>query len=213
MTTFQYGADGKLKGLHQLSPERADAIRKLFSGSCAAGVDAQALELAIERYVEGDYSFDWPVLQRAVQNVGFNVMEGKNVSEQFQVNGYFVGSDVARSTFDRVYRSEMDRSPSHVIFFSPLTQWQKLVYLIFCRRFGITELDGREKFKLWATGLDCRMPTLVCETENLLQDTFVSKIEPAGVNGWMVEGFSHVNYKIGFIGRAVVLPVPQRAAA
>jgi hypothetical protein len=213
MTTYQDDGSGEVRRLHRLTNEQRMSTRRALAGRSGIGVDQAALVAAIERYEEGDYSFGQAILEQSVQNLDFNVMPEKDVREQFKVRGYFVGEDVARAVFDRTYASSMERSPSHVIFLSALVQWQKLVYLMMCNRFGVDYVAGNpESYKVWPTGVDCRMPVLVCETDNLIQDVFLSKIEPAGVNGWIVEGFSLVNHKIGLLGRAVVYRTPQCVA-
>jgi hypothetical protein len=214
MTIYSDDGSGNVKKLHKLTGEQRVSVRRALGGRCGAGADEEALEQAIERYEEGDYNFDTAILEQSVQNLDFNVMPDKDVCEKFNVKGYFVGSDVARAVFDREYVSAMERSPSHVIFMSALVQFQKLVYVLLCRRSGVEyKPDGHELYKVWPTSIDIRMPVLVCETENLIQDVFLSRREPAGVNGWVIEGFSLVNYKIGFIGRAVVYRTPQQRAA
>lgn len=215
MTTYHDDGSGKVRSIHRLTDEQRAYVRRVVGGNTGIGLDETALAAALKSYEEGDYAFDKAIFEQSVQNLDFNVMPGKDVCETLKVKGYFVGSSVVRSVFDREYASAMERSPSHVIFLSPLVQFQKLVYLLMCRRFGCEyAADGPELYKVWPTAVDIRLPVLVCETENLIQDVVLSKIETAGVNGWIVEGFSVVNHKIGMLGRAVVYRTPpQRAEA
>lgn len=213
MTTYHDDGSGNVRGLHRLTDEQRVYVRRAIGGQTGIGIDESALAAALKRYEEGEYALDKAIFEQSVQNLDFNVMPGKDVCEKFRVKGYFVGTDVARSVFDREYASAMARSPSHVIFLSPLVQFQKLVYLMMCRRRGVEYVpDGPELFKVWPTAVDIRLPVLVCESENLTQDVVLSKIETAGVNGWVVEGFSVVNHKIGLLGRAIVYRTPEYIA-
>ena len=176
-------------------------------------LDERALTAAIDRYKRGDYSFERVVIDGSVQSLAFNVMPGKPVREELTPRCYFVGKDIARAVFDRSYATEMEKSPSHVIFMSALVQWQKLLYLWTCHMTGeVYRPEQAEAFKVWPTQIQCRMPSLVREESNLTQDAFLSRIEETDAGTWTVEGFAIVSRRIGFAGRALIKDIRGRAA-
>ncbi|HXI87926.1 MAG TPA: hypothetical protein VNH64_10740 [Parvularculaceae bacterium] len=204
MTTFVRDSAGGAVRLHALCSRESGQVKAALAGPCG-NVDPAALGSAIERYVEGDYSFERPFFDCAPQNLAFNVMPDKAVEERIAPRVYFVGRDIARTVFDRQYETRMDKSPSHVIFLSALVQWQKLIYLIMCHRCGVDyDAAAPEAFKIWPTEVHCRMPALVREESNLTQDCFVSRLDSGGEGVWRIEGFAIVNKRMGLVGRALV---------
>lgn len=111
-------------------------------------------------------------------HIEFNVMPGRPVAEDLHVREYRRGHRYAEAHFDREYRSSMQASPSHLIFLSALVHTQKLLYLALCDEFGF-EYDptGPEKFKMWPTKVECRIPELIGQEKNLVQQLWVREIK------------------------------------
>ena len=105
----------------------------------------------------------------------FNVMPGRAVEETLHVRRYGVGHRYAEAHFDRTYKSSMAKSPSHLIFLSTLVHTQKLLYLALCEELGFDyDPNGAEKFKMWPTKLQIRIPELIAEEKDLVQKLWVT---------------------------------------
>ena len=78
----------------------------------------------------------------------FNILPDKFVEEILVINRYVVEENKIKVYFDRLYKTDMKKSPNHYIFLSSLINLQKMVYLLMCERFNIkySEHDD-EKFK------------------------------------------------------------------
>jgi len=205
MATIMDDGTGGAQRIHALSKRRIEWVRSALHTGSGEKFDRDAMLDAISRYEIGDYSFERLIVDHSKQALNFNVMPGRNVSETLAPRCYFAGQDIARAVFDRSYETDMEESPSHLIFMSALVQWQKLIYLMVCHRLGVPyEADGPEAFKIWPTEVRCRMPTMVRDETNLIQDTFASRFDEIGDGVWSVEGFSVAHSRIGLIGKAMV---------
>lgn len=115
--------------------------------------------------------------ERHTARIEFNVMPDRPVTETLHVKRYEVGPDHARCVFDRSYASSMLASPSHFIFLTGLVHLQKMFYMILCRRWGLPyESAGPELLKIWPTAVDVKIPELVVEEQDLLQEVWVREL-------------------------------------
>jgi len=112
--------------------------------------------------------------ERHVSHLTFNVMPDKPVREDLTVHEYRVGYRYGEAHFDREYHSEMKASPSHLIFLSALSHTQKLLYVVLCHEFGFDyDPRGPERFKMWPTKLNIRIPELISQEAGLVQRLWV----------------------------------------
>jgi hypothetical protein len=187
-------------------------VTALIGGPRKFEFDTTALDFALASYEAGAYGFCRTYKDHSAQKISFNVMPDRQVSESLTPQEYSVGRRIARVVFNREYETQMEKSPSHLVFISALVQWQKLVYLAMCEEHGIDyDPAGRERFKIWPTDIRCFLPVLVREEEGLVQDTVIYKCENASEDKWTVEAFSTVNARLGFLARASVyrLDIPH----
>jgi hypothetical protein len=137
--------------------------------------------------------------------LSFNVLPNRSVEEVFYNTSYRATENQVVATFDRTYRSEMEASPSHVIFLSALIQFQKLCYLHVCHRFGWPYDAGEpERAKVWPTDVTCSMPAMVTSEENIHQTFTVSRaryISPKRLHLW---ANSDVDGIIRLTGQAMI---------
>ena len=83
------------------------------------------------------------------QHLRFNVMPHKFVEETLIIDKYVVDNDKIEVYFDRLYKTDMRKSPDHYIFLSSLINLQKMIYLLMCERFNIEYKEhDDEKFKI-----------------------------------------------------------------
>lgn len=198
--------------ISQIDPQHNDLLSSndgrvtaLIDASRVCEFDSAALDTALEEYEAGDFQFRRCFEDSSSQNLSFNVMPSRPVSESLTPNQYSVGKRIARVIFNRNYETQMEKSPSHLVFLSALVQWQKLIYLVLCEEHGISyNPNGKEVFKIWPTDVRCCLPVMVTDEESLHQDTVVFKQESIGKNKWQIEAFSTVNSKLGFLARANV---------
>ena len=116
--------------------------------------------------------------EQHTSHLAFNVMRDRLVVEDLHVREYRRGDRYAEAHFDRVYSSAMQASPSHLIFLSALVHSQKLLYLVLCKEFGFKyDPAGPEKFKMWPTKVECRIPELIADEVNLVQRLWVHEVK------------------------------------
>ncbi len=208
MTTFVDDGSGALTGLHALVEDQVDLVRSALFSARGGELDEEALAAAVSRYERGDYSFNEPIHDQSEQSLSFNAMPGKNIEEVLRPRVYFAGRDVARVVFDRGCETALERGPRHLLFLSALIQWQKLIYIMMSHRLGLGyDLNGPEVLRIWPTEVQCRMPTMIPEDSNLLQDAVMSKLQFTGSGTWTAEGFSVVNRRLGLVGRALITKI------
>ena len=108
---------------------------------------------------------------------GFNVMPGRPVEEVLKVREYRVGQGYVEAHFDREYHSSMLASPSHLIFLTALVHTQKMLYLALCRHWGLDyDPQGPEQFKMWPTKIDVKIPQLIAEERDLVQQLWLRRV-------------------------------------
>src|SRR5579884_1602489 len=72
------------------------------------------------------------VVDRATQEIQFNVMPARPVSETLRPKEYRIWNRYIEAEFDREYYSSMLNSPDHLIFLTALIQVQRIVYIYLC---------------------------------------------------------------------------------
>ena len=152
-------------------------------------------------------TFDVVIQEKSSNELSFNVMPGKRVKETLHINEYRIAPNYIEGIFSRKYENDMLSSPSHLIFLSVLIHWQKLVYLYFCHHQGVnvSSFDD-EKFKVWPTHLDIRLPDLVTDEENLTQSFWIDRIKKLPNGHWFIKGETRVQ-SISMKGDTIVMPV------
>lgn len=119
--------------------------------------------------------------EKSEQNLSFNVMPNKFVTETLFVRQYEVADNFIRAVFDRKYSSEMRDSPDHYIFLSALTQNQKMGYVYLCWRFGLPyDPNAEEIMKIWPTQTNCKMSGLLDQADNVYQDLHIQGMKFKG---------------------------------
>ena len=137
----------------------------------------------------------------------FNVMPDRPVEETLKVNRYLVGERYAEAHFDREYKSSMAASPSHLIFLSTLVHTQKLLYLALCQEFGFEyDPNGEEKFKMWPTKIDVKIPELIAEEEGLVQKLWIKEVKKFNDTTYRVA----LQTRVGSMSMDIVVPVFMR---
>ncbi len=206
--------------ISQIDPQHNDLLSSndgrvtaLIDASRVCEFDSAALDIALAEYEAGDFQFRRQFEDNSSQNLSFNVMPSRHVNESLTPNQYSVGRRIARVVFNRDYETEMEKSPSHMVFLSALVQWQKLIYLVMCEEHEIVyNPNGKEIFKIWPTDVRCCLPVLVTDEESLHQDTVIFKHESVAKNKWHIEAFSTVNSRLGFLARASVYKIASDSA-
>lgn len=151
--------------------------------------------------------FEATIRDEAINNTSFNVMPGKKVKESLFIHEYRVANNYIEAVFDREYSTDMINSPSHLIFISVLIHWQKLVYVFFCHNQGVEySVTDREKFKIWPTNIQIRLPKLVTGDQNLLHQCWFDSIKKLPNGSWHLKGETRVN-SIVMTGDTIVMPV------
>lgn len=186
-------------------------VTALIDASRVCEFDAAALDKALAAYEAGEFQFRRTFDDNSSQSLSFNVLPNRHVNECLTPNQYSVGRRIARVLFSREYETQMEKSPSHMVFLSALVQWQKLVYLVMCEEHGLEyDPSGPEIFKIWPTDVRCCLPVLVRDEESLFQDAVMSRQEKLADDRWTIEGFSTVNSRLGFLARASVYRIDGR---
>ncbi len=197
--------------LSDLLSSNCGRVTALIDASRVCEFDSVALDKALEKYEAGDFQFRRTFQDNSLQALSFNVMPNRHVNECLTPNQYSVGNRIARVVFNRDYETQMEKSPSHMVFLSALVQWQKLIYLVMCEEHDVDyNPAGKEQFKIWPTDVRCCLPALVTDEENLHQDTVVFKHDCLDDDKWAVEAFSTVNSRLGFLARALVYRITSK---
>lgn len=108
----------------------------------------------------------------------FNVMPDRPVTETLKVREYRCGPRYVEAHFDREYQSSMKASPSHLIFLTALAHTQKMLYLALCKELDLPyEPKEAELFKMWPTKIDVRIPTLLAQEKDLVQQLWLRSVK------------------------------------
>jgi hypothetical protein len=138
----------------------------------------------------------------------FSIMPGRTVSEVLHPVHYRLWPRFIECRFDRTYRSEMKKSPSHLIFMTALLHLQRMTYLSLCQEFGLpVTLVGAERIKLWPTRITTSMPKLARAEQNLFQRVAVEGLEELAPGKYSVEVRSRAGGAVDIEGEAVVFRV------
>lgn len=113
----------------------------------------------------------------------FNVMPGRYVEERLNVFEYQLSENSVLAKFDRVYMSEMKRSPDHLVMLTFQAQSQKLLYVFLCHHFGVPyDSVGVERFKIWPVKITVNLPELVTQRDNLEQNLVIESFSQSPEN-------------------------------
>lgn len=153
-------------------------------------------------------TFEKVITEDSINNLSFNVMPEKVVREKLFIKEYRCTKDYIEVEFSREYNTDMLNSPSHLVFLSPLIQCQKLVYVYFCYYKNIEYSPDDERFKIWPTNFNIRLPELVTEEGNLVQRLWVNGIKKLPNGTWFVKCETQVG-AIKMTGDAIVIPVKK----
>jgi hypothetical protein len=137
--------------------------------------------------------------------MAFNVMPDKPVEETLFIREYRIWDRYIEATFDRQYVSSMEKSPSHLIFATALAHTQKLLYVYACHEFGVPyDPYGPERFKLWPTKVEVKMPQMVREEADLVHCLYLTDIKHVGDRVFKFFVKSRINNLIAIDGEVPV---------
>ena len=139
------------------------------------------------------------------QILRFNVLPDKFVEETLIIDKYVVDDTKIQVYFDRLYKTDMKKSPNHYIFLSSLINLQKMIYLLMCERFNVkyTEHDD-EKFKIWPLQTDIEMKGMVRDSLNVMQDFIIDDFKKISDKKYYLHGKSSTKSIINITGSALV---------
>ena len=139
------------------------------------------------------------------QSLRFNVLSNKFVEETLIFNKYVVENSAIEVYFDRLYKTDMKKSPDHYIFLSALINLQKMIYLIMCKRFNVTYVpEESEKFKIWPLKTNIDMKGMVRDNINIMQDFHIDTFDKISDRKYYLEGKSSTHSTINIIGSAYI---------
>ncbi len=153
-------------------------------------------------------TFEKVIKDDSINDLSFNIMPEKNVREKLFIKEYRCAKNYIEVEFSREYYTDMINSPSHLIFLSPLIQCQKLLYVYFCYYKKIEYSPDDERFKIWPTSFNIRLPELVNEEKNLVQRFWVNRINQLPNGNWFVKCETQIG-AIKMTGDALVIPVEK----
>lgn len=126
--------------------------------------------------------------------MAFNIMPDRPVRETLFIREYRIWNQYIEATFDRSYSSSMERSPSHLIFATALAHTQKMLYVYACHHFDAPyDPRGPERFKIWPTKVDVRMPKMVRQESDIVHCLHVASIKQLGENTFKFRVKSKIN--------------------
>jgi hypothetical protein len=139
------------------------------------------------------------------QYLRFNILPDKFVEETLIIDRYVLDNNKIEVYFDRLYKTDMKKSPNHYIFLSSLINLQKMIYLLMCERFNIkySEHDD-EKFKIWPLQTSIEMKGMVRDSINIMQDFHIDNFKKISNKKYYVYGQSSTNSIINITGSALV---------
>jgi hypothetical protein len=145
------------------------------------------------------------VSDTAVQEIQFNVMPDRPVTEMLRPTEYRVWHRQVEAEFSREYFSSMINSPDHLIFLTALIQVQRISYIYMCFEFGLPyEPHSPEKLKIWPTCVKVAMPQMVTEKRGLVHRLKMKTVRRRGENRFFAESESDVNGIITIEASALV---------
>jgi hypothetical protein len=132
-------------------------------------------------------------------------MPDRFVEETLIVDRYILDGTKIEVYFDRLYKTDMKKSPDHYIFLSSLINLQKLIYLLMCNRFNIKyhEQDD-EKFKIWPLQTSIEMKGMVRDSLNIMQDFVIDDFKKISDSKYYIHGKSSTKSIINITGSALV---------
>ena len=153
---------------------------------------------------------DFPKKKRIIkdnsrQYLRFNVMSDKFVEETLVIDKYILDDNKIEVYFDRLYRTDMKKSPNHYIFLSSLINLQKMLYLLMCEKFNIKyTVEDDEKFKIWPLQTNIEMQGMVRDSLNVMQDFIIDDFKKITDKKYYIHGKSSTKSIIKITGSALV---------
>ena len=145
------------------------------------------------------------VIDNSQQTLHFNVMPNKFVEETLIIDKYIISDNKIEAYFDRLYKTDMKKSPNHFIFLSSLINIQKMIYLYMCKKFDIAyNPTSDEKFKIWPIRTDIQMNGMVRDSLNVMQDFKIEELKKINSSKYYINGSSSTKSIIKITGSAYV---------
>jgi hypothetical protein len=127
------------------------------------------------------------------------------VTETLHFKEYRAWPGYVEADFDRSYHSDMEKSPSHLIFLTAEAHAQKLAYIALAESFGRPyEAPQTEYFKMWWTCCYCNVPKMIRNEEDLRQVLWVIELVRTGPKAYSLETYSRMAGNMELWGRASV---------
>jgi hypothetical protein len=137
--------------------------------------------------------------------LSFNIMPGRNVTETLHFKEYRVWSRYVEAEFDRSYQSDMEKSPSHLVFLTAEAHAQKLAYIAVAEMFERPyDPSDKEYFKIWWTCCFCNVPKMIRDEENLVQSLWIIELVRTGQKSYSLEAYSRVSGNMDLWAKAGV---------
>lgn len=132
--------------------------------------------------------------ERVDNEMTFNVMPDRPVTEILHIHSYRVGDRYAEAHFDRSYHSSMLKSPSHLIFLSAVAHLQKIIYVFACHHLDLGyDPSGPEKLKIWPKAVNVEMPKMIRNETDLVHRVYFDEFEHLGEKRYYIKTRSNVN--------------------
>ena len=126
--------------------------------------------------------------------MSFNVMPNRDVTETLLCKEYRAWPGYVEATFDRLYQSEMEKSPSHLIVVTAQAHAQKLAYIAIAESFGRPYVPtDPEYLKMWWTCSYSTMPKMIREEEDIKQLLWIIELVKTGPKAYAFEAYSRVS--------------------
>ena len=145
------------------------------------------------------------IKENSVQDIVFNIMPGRDVSESILINEYRIWDNAIESVFSRDYKTDMLRSPDHLTFLSSLINLQKMVY-VFMHEYLSIKYDPRkeEPIKVWPGNLSINMPKMILRKENIHHLMIIKSINRIKHNRYKVRAVTVVDGIVEISGDALI---------
>ena len=127
-------------------------------------------------------------------SINFNVLPGRDVSEDINVTKYILKKRYIEAHFNRSYKTEMINSPDHLIFLTSLVHLQKMIYLYLCYEFDFPiTFSGKESLKVWPTKINVDMRNLITQSSHLIQSIKITNLKKTGPKSYFGKCISDIN--------------------
>ena len=146
------------------------------------------------------------IKENSEQNIRFNVMPEKHVSEKVDIKEYRLWDNAIEAVFDRKYETDMLSSPSHLTFLSSLINLQKMVYLFMHYYLSLPyNKDGKELLKVWPGKLEISMPKMILKKKNISHLMIIKSIDKLKENRYRVSADTIIDNSVSISGEALIV--------